>query len=126
MTAHVCLGVGNNCCGAEACRKVNDAQQLRAMRHDLFARMPQVMGCTCLGAGHALLQRHAFDVCLVDEAGQISLPAVLGPLLRARKFVLVGDHCQLPPLVTSRAAEAGGLGVSLFRRLCEAHPQARD
>lgn len=35
----------------------------------------------------------------------------------------MGDHYQLPPLVASMAAEAGGLGRSLFRILCEAHPQ---
>jgi superfamily I DNA and/or RNA helicase len=35
----------------------------------------------------------------------------------------VGDHYQLPPLVANPAAEAGGLGRSLFRILCEAHPQ---
>lgn len=52
------------------------------------------------------------------------LPAALGPLLKARSFVLVGDHNQLPPLVTSKEAEAGGLGESLFKRLSEAHPQA--
>ena len=40
-----------------------------------------------------------------------------------RAFTLVGDHHQLPPLVTSRAAEEGGLGISLFKRLCDAHPQ---
>ena len=40
-----------------------------------------------------------------------------------RAFTLVGDHYQLPPLVTSRAAEEGGLGISLFKRLCDAHPQ---
>ena len=51
------------------------------------------------------------------------LPAALGPLLRSRTFVLVGDHNQLPPLVASKEAEAGGLGDSLFKRLSEAHPQ---
>lgn len=40
-----------------------------------------------------------------------------------RAFTLVGDHYQLPPLVTSKAAEEGGLGVSLFKRLCDHHPQ---
>lgn len=35
----------------------------------------------------------------------------------------MGDHYQLPPLVSNPAAEAGGLGRSLFRILCEAHPQ---
>ena len=40
-----------------------------------------------------------------------------------RAFTLVGDHYQLPPLVTSREAEEGGLGISLFKRLCDSHPQ---
>ena len=44
-------------------------------------------------------------------------------LFCCRAFTLVGDHYQLPPLVTSRAAEEGGLGVSLFKRLCDSHPQ---
>ena len=51
------------------------------------------------------------------------LPASLGPLLKAGSFVLVGDHNQLPPLVTNKGAEAGGLGESLFKRLSDAHPQ---
>ena len=38
--------------------------------------------------------------------------------------MLVGDPNQLPPLVSSWAAEEGGLGTSLFKRLCDAHPQA--
>lgn len=44
------------------------------------------------------LRRH-FDYCIVDEASQITLPTCLGPLRYADKFVLVGDHFQLPPLV---------------------------
>ena len=42
------------------------------------------------------------------------------------KQAQVGDHYQLPPLVQSAAAAQGGLGESLFRRLCDAHPQARS
>ena len=87
------------------------------------------MGCrivatTCMGTNHALFNRRAFDVCIVDEASQITLPTSLGPLLHARKFVLVGDHYQLPPLVQNRAALEGGLDVSLFRQLSEQHPEA--
>jgi len=64
----------------------------------------------------------------------MALPSVLGALLRARAFVLVGDHYQLPPLAASDRAgggdgagsgsAAGSLTESLFRRLTEAHPQA--
>lgn len=60
----------------------------------------------------------------MDEASQITLTTCLGPLRFADKFVLVGDHFQLPPLVKSTAARKGGLDVSLFRRLSEAHPHA--
>lgn len=47
----------------------------------------------------ALFSRRRFDYCIVDEASQITLPTCLGPLRYAEKFVLVGDHFQLPPLV---------------------------
>lgn len=87
------------------------------------------MGCrivatTCMGANHAIFSRRKFDVCIVDEASQITLPISLGPLLHARKFVLVGDHYQLPPLVQNKYALEGGLDVSLFRQLSEEHPEA--
>ena len=60
----------------------------------------------------------------MDEASQITLPTCLGPLRYADKFVLVGDHFQLPPLVRNRDARKGGFDVSLFRRLSDAHPHA--
>lgn len=90
-----------------------------------------------------LFSRRIFDYCIVDEASQITLPTCLGPLRFSEKFVLVGDHNQLPPLVRfflccdyvrcltntglqvrNREARKAGLDVSLFRRLSEAHPHA--
>jgi DNA replication ATP-dependent helicase Dna2 len=71
-----------------------------------------------------------FDVALIDEAGQLTIPAILGALRFARRFILVGDEKQLPPLVLDKAAGAQGLAVSLFGRLKQAdeerqreHPQ---
>jgi DNA replication ATP-dependent helicase Dna2 len=84
----------------------------------------QVVATTCMGTNHALFQRRSFDVCIVDEASQITLPTALGPLLHARKFVLVGDHFQLPPLVQNREALEGGLDISLFKQLSERFPDA--
>lgn len=84
----------------------------------------QIVATTCLGISNALFARRCFDVCIVDEASQITLPISLGPLLNARKFVLVGDHYQLSPLVQSRRALEGGLDISLFRLLSEKHPDA--
>jgi DNA replication ATP-dependent helicase Dna2 len=71
-----------------------------------------------------VLQNEHFDVVIVDEAGQMNQPATLGALMAADLFVLVGDHKQLPPLVNSEVAEAGGYGESLMSRLAEKHPSA--
>ena len=78
-----------------------------------------LVATTCLGVRHPLFDRRRFDFCIVDEAGQITEPVVLGPLRACDTFVLVGDHKQLPPLVKNPRAIAGGMDVSLFKRLCD-------
>ncbi len=60
-----------------------------------------------------------FDVAIVDEAGQLTIPAVLGALRLARRFVLVGDQQQLAPLVISKRAAEEGLSTSLFAFLSQ-------
>ncbi|OQR92100.1 hypothetical protein ACHHYP_04055 [Achlya hypogyna] len=84
----------------------------------------QLVGSTCLSTNHVLFAKRRFDYCIVDEASQITQPVLLGALRSADTFCLVGDHYQLPPLVTALKAKAGGLDVSLFKRLGEAHPSA--
>jgi len=85
---------------------------------------PPVVATTCLSISHPLFSRRVFDYCIVDEASQITLPVCLGPIRMSQRFVLVGDHYQLPPLVQNKEAAEGGLDVSLFKLLCEAHPEA--
>ena len=91
-----------------------------------FMRSRRVVATTCLGVSRAYFQspRLRFDYCIVDEAGQMTQPAALGPLRLASQFVLVGDHCQLPPLCRSERARELGYEVSLFKRLSDAHPSA--
>ncbi|SPO23950.1 related to DNA2 - DNA helicase [Ustilago trichophora] len=101
---------------------------------------PNVVAATCLSVHHTFFtsgvakkfrsrtsadegtsSAYLFDYCIVDEASQIPLPTCLGPLRFADKFVLVGDHHQLPPLVKNPEAKAGGLDVSLFKLLSDQH-----
>ncbi|CAH3161793.1 unnamed protein product [Porites lobata] len=89
-----------------------------------FYESKSVVATTCLGVNHALFSQRSFDYCIVDEASQITQPVCIGPLRRARVFILVGDHYQLPPLVQSVEAREGGMDVSLFKRLSERHPHA--
>jgi DNA replication ATP-dependent helicase Dna2 len=84
----------------------------------------KVVATTCLGINHGLFNARTFDYCIVDEASQITLPVCLGPIRHARTFILVGDHYQLPPLVQNKEAQEGGLSVSLFKLLSDAHPES--
>lgn len=83
----------------------------------------QVVATTCLSICHPILLKKR-DYCIVDEASQATLPTCLGPALLANKFVLVGDHFQLPPLVQSPEAAQEGLEISMFKQLSEANPDA--
>jgi len=80
-----------------------------------------VVAATTATCGGTALQSQAFDVAVVDEAGQLTEPGTLAATTLADRFVLVGDHQQLPPVVQS---EDETLSQSLFERLIEAYPDA--
>ncbi|CCE61601.1 hypothetical protein TPHA_0A05270 [Tetrapisispora phaffii CBS 4417] len=83
-----------------------------------------LVGTTCLGITDIMfsLKERDFDYVILDEASQVSLPVALGPLRYGSKFIMIGDHFQLPPLIINEAARKGGLDVSPFQILCEKHP----
>ena len=80
-----------------------------------------VVAATTATCGGTTLQTQEFDVAVVDEAGQLTEPGTLAATTLADRFVLVGDHQQLPPVVQS---EDETLSTSLFERLIDAHPEA--
>uniref|UniRef100_A0A182SHY1 DNA replication ATP-dependent helicase/nuclease n=1 Tax=Anopheles maculatus TaxID=74869 RepID=A0A182SHY1_9DIPT len=84
--------------------------------NELYGKF-QIVAVTCHGTGHALLAQRLFDYCIVDEATQVFQPSIIRPLLRCKKFLLVGDPEQLPPVVKSAKARSLGAAESLFHRL---------
>ncbi|GFO46497.1 hypothetical protein PoB_007300200 [Plakobranchus ocellatus] len=92
---------------------INSVQALRKF-YDSYS----IVATSCLGvSNHPVFQQRSFDVCVVDEASQVLQPACLGPLFHCRKFVLVGDPKQLPPVVQSKEARSLGMDESLFVKL---------
>lgn len=75
-------------------------------------RNTSVFFATTASAGHDRYQLPEFDIVLLDEATQCTMPSALLAMSRARKYVFVGDHEQLAPLVKDHDVAKRGLDVS--------------
>ncbi len=65
-----------------------------------------------------------FDIAVIDEGTQATEPSTLLPILLADKFIIGGDHKQLPPTVLSDKAKP--LQVSMFERLINLFEEDSD
>ena len=61
-----------------------------------------------------------FDVAIIDEASQATIPSILIPIAKAHRFILAGDHKQLPPTIISERAHE--LEKTLFEELIRIYP----
>ncbi|WP_049936300.1 AAA domain-containing protein [Haloplanus natans] len=84
-------------------------------------RSAPVVAATTATCGSRVLREAEFDTAVVDEASQLTEPGTLAAINLAERFVLVGDHQQLPPVVQSGDER---LATSLFERLHDEHPDA--
>ena len=57
-------------------------------------------GTTTSIAASLAIQNLDFDMAILDEAAQMTEPAALGVIARAKRFAYFGDPMQLPPVVT--------------------------
>jgi superfamily I DNA and/or RNA helicase len=76
--------------------------------------------CTTTTIDDELLGDREFDVVVIDEACQCTLPSIWQAVLRADRLILAGDHCQLPPTVLSDEASRLGMRESLMERMIAA------
>jgi DNA replication ATP-dependent helicase Dna2 len=108
-----------------------------------------VVAATTASCGSRIMREQEFDVAVVDEASQLTEPSAMAALNLADRFVLVGDHQQLPPVVqaagdateesiddspdtsatdaTDESTHDAGpnpLSTSLFERLIDRYPEA--
>lgn len=86
-----------------------------------IVRKAQVVLSTNSSAALDIVSGILFDVVVVDEASQATIPSILIPISRGKKFVLAGDHKQLPPTILSE--EARDLSRTLFEELIRLYPE---
>lgn len=80
-----------------------------------------VILCTNSSSALEILKNFEFDVAVIDEASQTTIPSILIPIAKAKKFILAGDHKQLPPTILSERAKP--LSKTLFEMLIERYPE---
>lgn len=90
---------------------------------DLLTRA-QVITATLVGSNHYTVRQLKYHTVVIDEAGQALEPACWIPILKAKKVVLAGDHCQLPPTIKSAEAAKNGLSTTLLEKCVQLYPEA--
>ena len=90
---------------------------------DLVAKA-QVITATLVGSNHYTVRNRKFHTVVVDEAGQALEPACWIPVLKAKKVIFAGDHCQLSPTVKSDVAARNGLSTTLLEKCVALYPEA--
>ncbi|WP_433476561.1 AAA domain-containing protein [Spirillospora sp. CA-142024] len=66
----------------------------------MFLPTQSVVAGTCMGfLANPHIQNMQFDLCIIDEASRATAPELLVPMTRAKRWVMVGDTKQLPPMV---------------------------
>ena len=88
----------------EKCRKLLDLIEEWHIRlvgrkefQSAYLSSAQVVAGTCVGVAATHLQKMEFDVCIVDEASKAMPTEIIVPMVRSKKWVIVGDTKQLPP-----------------------------
>ena len=83
--------------------------ELRRKAEEKVLAEAEVICCTCVSSGAPRIARmKPFGALLIDEAMQATEPETLLPIvLGVRQLILVGDHCQLGPVVLSKRVEQG-------------------
>lgn len=78
-----------------------------------------VIGATPFATCSSRLEQYDFDTVIFDEASQITLPLAIMAMRKAKRFIFVGDHKQLPPVVLSVSVLDD---CSIFSRMISGNP----
>lgn len=98
--------------------RVGDRSENEVVRETYATADPwkaDVVGATTSGAHQFGVDE--FDLAVLDEASQATIPASLLPMAAGRRLVLAGDHRQLPPYHSSEHSSEEEMELSLFEHL---------
>ena len=92
----------------------NEIKKLQHYNEEKLFEEADVIAGTPIGIYDAELDHHKFKSLVIDEAGQCIEPLAWCIFPLAEKYVLAGDHWQLPPTVLSHEAATLGFNNSIL------------
>jgi DNA replication ATP-dependent helicase Dna2 len=64
-----------------------------------------IVGGTCFALRTRRLSEVEFDTVIFDEAGQVTLPLAISGMLSGKRYIFIGDHKQMAPVIVGEHAE---------------------
>ncbi|MFT4061296.1 MAG: AAA domain-containing protein [Edaphocola sp.] len=108
----------------EAHKVMKDVERMEDYVNKSILDEARVITATLVGANHFVARNRTYYAIVIDEAGQALEPACWIPVLKGKKLVMAGDHCQLPPTIKSEKAARAGLDNTLMAKCAALWPQA--
>ncbi|MBX2859308.1 MAG: AAA family ATPase [Cellvibrionaceae bacterium] len=112
--------------GAAACNKGLNSGVKHFSHADDWQNRPDsgyAIGATPFATCSSRLENFEFDTAIFDEASQITVPLAVMAMRKARRYVFVGDHKQLPPVVLSKSV-LHNKAFSAFAKLMATNQQS--
>jgi superfamily I DNA and/or RNA helicase len=84
--------------------KNDDKQDIKEEKEYLksnYINKVNIYGATLFETGKYSFKDKRFDVVIVDEVSKAMPPELVLPILKGDKLILVGDHKQLPPIISN-------------------------
>jgi superfamily I DNA and/or RNA helicase len=101
--------------------KKNIDKLIKAIISEIIEKA-DIIAATAISSCHYFLDNTHFDVMIMDEASQVASFMSLLPLLKCKRFILVGDNKQLQPIKEEDISKE--MNLSIFNRLFEMYPKS--
>lgn len=89
------------------------------IKSDILSKV-KIHASTVISSSNHLTQNITFDYIIMDEASQVPVYLSLIPLMKTKKFILIGDNKQLQPIYNNNASYT--LNQSIFNTLIKKYP----
>lgn len=98
--------------GQETYRNGLSNKNMKVANYEHYSETPYsinekglIVGGTCFAARTKRLAELNFDTIIFDEASQVTIPLAIAGMISGQKYLFIGDHMQMPPLILATHRE---------------------